>query len=1155
MSIKIQKEKKKKLPEIYPFFPCSSRSSILNRHLRKAKEILYRILPEEFLLLPSSLSEDWLIKNLPIIYQDIPEITPDGLILSFLCAPTEEAKAEKVLLEIIRKWLFPEKEVNILNFYNLYFHMRGVSSKLLFLGEVKILIENGKELSLAREHLPLLTSELSLCLSSSKYLEHILDTKALTFDQKSSHVQFLLRKFIERVPRQFDVEVFKEMSTFYALSTSEFRKFRMSRHLTRIIVSHFLMRKKILHHLSISPEKRHLEFRFIRSKLYFPFGTKSVLGLSIAVALSDRYETFEDIHVIEAAQKFVSNIQIVKGSYYFYRNNQNPIKYIYLEIEKKDGSKFQQQEISILNLELKEQLKKSIERLIPSVFMIRNEEEVMRNILLLSQELKFLSDIPQVMINFEKHEGEELFFTVLVVRVLKKHDLSLEKLFFSKKQSFRFIPDRVQNVGYIRKKNPKEANVFHLCIPKERSILRTNSSVNFYLARQKVISILIETLGEIRDYNGGMILKQGELFSRFKEAFSGIAAKDQELIENFFFALNPIESQATASLSHLKTLFRICLDATRSELTRKESYFQKIIQKRSNCFAALRTKDKELEGILNEELNHLENFSKSLIKTRFNYQGTIIQGIIYETTNPEQQKHFQKVINSSIEKWHKQIQNQQELHLSFWDLPISLDPRLGGDEYSSNIIKMLYEGLTRVTRDSKPSLALAKSVEISQDQKKYIFTLRPSKWSDGSPLVAYNFEYSWKKTLSPSFYTPFAYFFYPIKNARAAKEGRVSIDKIGVKAIDDLTLVVELENPTPEFLEQISHSLYSPINHKLEKLHPNWGQSGPESYICNGPMKLKEILPNGGYIFSKNANYWDQENVKLNSIVITKNSAETAIEMYKNDEIDWIGHPMRPWEPYFSTGDKEFYTKFLGIHWCVFNTQRYPFDHLKMRQAFAYAVNREAISKVYSETTMPAATPLPHIHTSIFDKDLAYGDRKKALRLFEEALKELGLTRKNFPIISLYVSGGSARVKIAEMLLRTWEELFGISCRLEEYSFHLHFPKMLKGDFQLAMINWKAWINDPFYTLSAFQYRSNRINLSKWEHPQFQKYLDYAKRETILENRMEYFKKAEEILIQEYPVIPIIYEAYRYTHKPELQGAFCSDTGNIDFRWASFSPE
>ena len=175
------------------------------------------------------------------------------------------------------------------------------------------------------------------------------------------------------------------MSIFFALSNPEFRKFRLPKHLTRIVVSHHLMRKTILHHLSVSPEKRHLEFRFIRSKLHFPFGSKNVLGLSVGLGLTDRYETFEDNHIINAVQKFIPTAQVIKGSYYFNRSNYDSIKYLYLELEKKNGAHFTLAEIRLLKRDLKEELKKRIERLIPSIFMIRNEEEVMRNILLLLQ--------------------------------------------------------------------------------------------------------------------------------------------------------------------------------------------------------------------------------------------------------------------------------------------------------------------------------------------------------------------------------------------------------------------------------------------------------------------------------------------------------------------------------------------------------------------------------------------------------------------------------------------------------------------------------------------------------------------------------------------------------------------------------------------------
>lgn len=1154
MPPKLQKEIARKKPEIQAYFSQPSLSAGLSAHMQKAQSLLHELLPPQFYQLPDQKIEAWFQENLPLISWDPPKTLPDALTMRFLCAPTQEIGAEKIIIEVVRKWLIPEKEIHILSNQNFYFYMKEASSRLFFIAELTILVENDRDLSIIRDHLPLLSSELSLSLASTKYLEQILDTKGLTLDQKSSQVQFYLRKLTERAPHQFDMEVFREMSTFYALSIPDFRKFRMPKHLTRVIVSHYLMRKKILHQLSVSPEKRHLEFRFLRSKLHFPFGTKSVLGLSIAVVLADRYETFEDSHIINAVQKFIPSIQIVKGSSYSYRPNQDPIKYIYLELEKKDGSSCTQQEIRLLNRELKDQLKKRIEKLIPSVFMIRNEEEVMRSILLLSQELRYLSDIPQVMINFDKQEGEELFFTVILVRVLKKHDLPLEKLFTQHLIPFRFLPDRVQNVGYVRKKNPKEANVFHLCIPKERAILRTNSSVNFYVARQKIISILNEALGDIRDYNGGMILKQGELFTQFQEIFSGIAVKDQELLENFFFAMNPIEAQATVPIDALKTLFQICLEATVANFDKRDSHFKKIIRKKDVCFAVLRVKGNGLEKILSKEISQLENFSKSLIRTKVMYQGTTLQGMIYFSSSESARRAFKAVIDTSLNSWKTQVRNQQELRLSFVDLPLSLDPRLGGDEYSVNILKMLFEGLTRVGKDSKPALALAKSVEISPDQKRYTFTLRPSKWSNGDPVVAYNFEYAWKKVLSPSLYTPFAYFFYPIKNAKAVKEGSMDIDSVGIKVIDEMTLVVELENPTPEFLEYIAHPLYCPINHKVEQLHPNWAQSGGEDYICNGPMRLAGRKSNGGYLFTKNPHFWDVQNVKLDRITINKNNSETAIGMYNNDEIDWIGHPMRNWETYFATNDPIYTTQALGTHWCVFNTQRYPFDLLKMRLAFTYAIDREHLIKTLPFSPEAAVSLLPKIHTGIKDPKIAKGNRQLAKQLFEEALKEAGLTRESFPVLSMYHPSGQGRQKAAKGIASMWEEVLGITCRVEDYPFHVLFPKMIKGDYQLAMMTWKSWINDPLYTLNAFQYRKNRVNFSKWEHSNYQMLLEAAQREIIPEKRTRYFAQAEEILIHECPVIPIHYEVYRYSHKKELKGAFASHSGNVEFRWASIAP-
>lgn len=1154
-SMKKVKSASGSLPALQPLYAPLVQSGSLAGHFEKASEVLTKLLPEEFFTLSAEKQGEWLVSNLPQISWSEPEAFPDVLSVYFLCSPTHEVRAEKVFPDLIRKWAMPEKEVQILSFQNNYFHMREISSKLFFAAEVKVLVEEARDCSRIQEHLPLLVGELSMSVSSSHYLEHILDTKALSLDQKSSQIQHYLRKLVSRQPEQVSSEIFQEMSAFFALSRPEFRKSRQPKHLTRVVVSHFLMRKNLMHHLSISPEKRHLDYRFIRSVLHFPFGTKPVLGLSISVGLTEKNESFEETHILAAVQKFIPNALVVKGSYYSHRIDQDPMKSIYLELEKKDGSRFSQMEVSVLRRELKEELKKRIEKLIPSVFMIRNEEEVMRNILLLSQELKYLSDLPQVMINFDKQDQNELRFTVLVVRVLKKHDLPLEEAFSEVEQSFSFHSDRVQNVGYVRKKNPKQANVFHLRIPKDRAILRTDSSVNFYLAREKVVSIISEALGEVRDYNGGMILKQGELFSQLKHAFGGIADKNHELLENFFFALNPIEAQATTPLYSLKTIFKLFLEASDQELPKKESYFLKVIRRKGSSFAVVRTKDRELEGILSEELNHLENFSKLLVRTQIPFQGTLLQGMIYTSDDPLLHKKFQEIVHGAVKKWVKKLANQQELHLSFLDLPPSLDPRLGGDEMTSTLNKMLFEGLMRMSKDNKPAFACAKSVEISSDQKKYTFKLRSTIWSDGARLVAYDFEYAWKKILSPSFYTPFAYFFYPIKNAQEAKEGKKGLDEVGVKAIDDTTLVVELQHPSPEFLELCSHSLYSPIHHKLDELHPNWAQSREETFVCNGPFQIQKAVYNGGYELVRNPKYWDKDSIKLDKITITKNNTSAAVEMFKKQEIDWIGHPMRPWES-FEKADEDVFneTKAAGLLWNVFNTQRFPFDSLKMRQAFSYAINRSSLVKRLSGHPRPAHSPIPEIHSQFAKKEALLGNKKLARRLFDEALFEAGLTKDTFPVLTLYFTGGDSRRAVALELVRQWEETLGIPCHLEEYEFHMLFSKLMKGEYQMGMIIWKAWINTPLYTLSVLQQSSDKVNFSNWEHPDFKRLIEEAKSELDPQRRSTLYGEAEEILIQQCPILPLHNEECRFVHKSSLRDMICTDLGNIDFKEVHIVP-
>lgn len=442
-----------------------------------------------------------------------------------------------------------------------------------------------------------------------------------------------------------------------------------------------------------------------------------------------------------------------------------------------------------------------------------------------------------------------------------------------------------------------------------------------------------------------MILKQGELLTEVREHFKHIPQNRLEFLEEFFYGITPIEMQAILPIASLIELFNLFLESLEVNFSRREQYYYRACEHNQTIFAIFRVNEPSIQECLESALK-LEGIDlKSLISTTIKFENTLCLGYIYESSTQQEGHKFLQAIELGMIKWFEKIQSQQLLRLSFLHLPTSLDPRLSGEQFSGIIFKMLYEGLMRIGKEGNPICAIAEAVEVSEDLKKYTFKLRECYWSNGIPISAEDFEYSWKKILEPDFKTPFAYLFYPIKNAQASKEGLVSQQEIGITSIDHKTLVVELEHPTPYFLELTAHAFYSPINHALDKTHPNWSTQDGQAYVCNGPFCIKKIQANQSYEFIRNELYWDAKEVKLERILISKTNAYTALQMYQKDEIDWLGRPINPWEPFFADNTPESIKSGPPgfVYWCVLNTDRFPFYHAKLRQALSLAINRKEI--------------------------------------------------------------------------------------------------------------------------------------------------------------------------------------------------------------------
>jgi len=1156
MEIKLPSDKKIESAEdltIRPAFSFYSKSKNLQNHVRSIQALLVRALPIPLPFFDKGSLEQWIQTSTPWISWGKIETPPDCFSLFFLIKPIASMPTETFISEMIKRWLLPHEETTILLFEHMLILFELNPNRTFFLGEVKILVKNKKQADLIKQNLTLLKNEIISSLTSGRYAKALLETKVLPLDHKMNMIRESFIKLVKRFPDDLDESLFHSLAIMQSLTTPELREQRSYAHLGRIIVSMVLIRNHLNRELNFFPEKRHMKIHFMATDLTFPFGMKPVLGLSIGVNFFHKYEFFDEKHVLHAAEKFVPNIRIVSGSFYRFATPNNPIISFYVELGKEDGTPFSLDEKKILSKNLEEELKQRIERLVPSLFVVRNEEETMRNILVLSRELKSYDDHPQMMVTFDQHSRKDLMFTIVLLRIKKEGCPPIQELLKTADDRIQFIPDRIQIVSYLDT-HPIEANVFRLQITKLPSFLRMDFSVNLYLARQEVVSFLKRELGHIRDYNGGMMLKQGERLSEFKRLFLEASKPNQEFLENFFFSLNPIESQATISLDSLSIFYDLFLKVVNTNFPEQRSYLVDFKTDDKAIIAVIRANDPQYRTLIEEALKKTHISDRSLISSSLTIEGNHYLSYMYDQSDHEKRITFQEVITDALKEWQAAKDKLQVLRLP-WQSMVSLDPRIGGDQDSSQLIKLLFDGLMRIGSDGKLECSIAESYAVSEDKKQYTFKLRESYWSNGARVIAYDFEYAWKKVLSPGFSTPFSSVFYPIKNARGAKKGEISLDEVGIRAPDEVTLIVDLENPAPYFIELTANTLYSPVNHVVDKIHPNWATQKNEDFVSNGPFYQRAHKSSLVYDFAKNNRYWNAEKVKIDRVLFTKTKGRAALNMFKNNQLDCLSLNLMNFKDIKEEDLKKragFYPQ-LRISWQCFNVNHFPFNNKKIRLAFSMAINRKEIIQTYpfSNRVQPAYTPLPSLLTQHIDSEfLIKEDKELARYYFQEGLKELEIRFDDFPII--YLAQTEYDLRISTIFKSQWESVLGVRCEIEVSQWRDHFKKMTTGNYQIGKMSWTSWLNDPIYTLQAFKYREEQVNFIGWENPAFAKLLDLSDQTLNPEERKIYLSQAEEMLIRDAVLIPICYDMGCFAKGQNLILNPATSNGNIDFSQAYF---
>ncbi|WP_345240235.1 peptide ABC transporter substrate-binding protein [Pontibacillus salipaludis] len=492
--------------------------------------------------------------------------------------------------------------------------------------------------------------------------------------------------------------------------------------------------------------------------------------------------------------------------------------------------------------------------------------------------------------------------------------------------------------------------------------------------------------------------------------------------------------------------------------------------------------------------------------------------------------------------------------------PFSLNPSLANDATSSSVLLQTFEGLTRIGPEGEPQEAMASEIETSDDLKKYTFTIREdAKWSNGDPVTAQDFEYAWKWALDPNNNSQYAYQLYYVKNAEAANTGEGSLDDVGVTAVDDQTLEVELENPTPYFLELTAFYTYFPVNSKIAKENEEWYADAGENYVSNGPFKMTEWSHNDSITLEPNEEYWDKDAVKLDRIEFAMiNDFNTELNSFKQGEFDWAGSPFGslPTEaiPSLKEDGSLNVEPIAGTYWYKFHTEKEPFNNVNIRKAFAYAIDRQGIvENITKAGQVPAMAAVPP--TMFSDNEEGYFDAvniEKAKEHLQKGIEELGYDSvEDMPAVTLSFNTSESHAKIAQAIQDMWKKNLGVDVELSNSEWAVYIDQLHQGDYQIGRMGWLGDFNDPINFLELYKEKGGN-NDTRWHSEEFASLLEESQTETDSEKRTEMLKEAEGILMDEMPIAPIYFYTNAWVQDENLKDVVMSGLGDVQLKWAHF---
>lgn len=473
----------------------------------------------------------------------------------------------------------------------------------------------------------------------------------------------------------------------------------------------------------------------------------------------------------------------------------------------------------------------------------------------------------------------------------------------------------------------------------------------------------------------------------------------------------------------------------------------------------------------------------------------------------------------------------------------SLDPHKIEGVPESNVNRDLFEGLLVTDVDGHPAPGVAEKWE-NKDFKVWTFHLRKdAKWSDGTPVTAEDFVYSWQRLANPNTASPYASYlqYGHIANIDDIITGQKPVTDLGVKAIDANTFEVTLSEPVPYFYKLLVHPSVSPVpKAAIEKFGEKWTQ--PANIVTNGAYKLKDWVVNERLVLERNTNYWDNAKTVINQVTYLPIASEvTDVNRYRSGEIDmtYNNMPIELFQKLKKEIPKEVHVDpYLCTYYYEINNQKAPFTDVRVRTALKLALDRDIIvNKVKNQGDLPAYSYTPPYTDGAKLTEPEWFKMTQEQRNAEakKLLAEAGYTADKPLTFSLLYNTSDLHKKLAIAVASIWKKNLGANVKLENQEWKTFLDTRHQGTFDVARAGWCADYNEPTSFLNTMLSDSSN-NTAHYKSPAFDKLIGDTLKTTDDAQRAELYSKAEQQLDKDSAIVPVYYYVNARLVKPWVGG-------------------